>query len=137
MTHGRTRWFRLDVDYFTNPKSMPPATTPTGHLASICWVGQHLTDGHIPADVVPILCRESLASNPRPYDKLVTPDCGYNTEPTIYVHDYLEYNSSRGDVERDTGESWRLRQTTTPRRTNGRFTHDRCHAVTHAECHAL
>jgi len=43
-----SRWVRLDVDYFTNPKIMglhPDARAL--HLASICWSAGQLTDGQI------------------------------------------------------------------------------------------
>ena len=104
-----TRWVRLDVDYFTNPKCVKVG--PSGrqlHLASICWVGQHLTDGHIPGDVVPTLCR--LAGvNHKSVDKLIAAGLWERTEQDFYVKDYLEMNTSRADTERER-EMWRQRQ---------------------------
>ena len=115
-----TRWIRLDVDYFTNPKTMSAGKDGRLlHLASICWVGQHLTDGHIPGDVAPILCRLAGVSQ-RAIHQTVNAGLWLPTEADYYIHDYLEHNSSRGDVERER-ESWRLRQKRRRNPTNGQF----------------
>lgn len=106
---GGTRWIRLDVDYFTNPKCV--AAGPDGralHLASICWVGQHLTDGHIPATIVAMLCRQAGVTK-RAADRLVDAGLWLPTEGDYYVKDYLEMNDSRAKTER-TRENWRQRQ---------------------------
>ena len=106
---GGTRWVRLDVDYFTNPKCVQVGADGRSlHLASICWVGQHLTDGHIPGAVVPTLCR--LAGVRRQTAaKLVTAGLWLPTEGDFYVKDYLELNESRAKTEQ-TREKWRQRQ---------------------------
>lgn len=106
---GGTRWIRLDVDYFTNPKTV--AAGPDGrslHLASICWVGQHLTDGHIPAAVIPTLCGQAGVPR-RSVDKVVAAGLWLPTEHDFYVKDYLELNDSRAKTEQ-TREKWRQRQ---------------------------
>jgi len=104
------RWVRLDVDYFRNPKALAAGRDGRDlHLASICWVGGQLTDGIIPAPVVPMICRDA-GVEPHAVDLAVaaglwTPNGGSAFE----LHDFVEMNGSRSDVERARAQ-WRERQ---------------------------
>ena len=104
------RWVRLDVDYYHNPKAL--AAGPGGralHLASICWVGAQLTDGVIPAPAVPMILHDAGVDRTA-VDLVVaaglwTPNGGTSFE----LHDFVNMNGSRADVERER-ERWRERQ---------------------------
>lgn len=105
-----TRWVRLDVDYFGNPKILAAGKDARSlHLASICWTAQHLTDGHIPPLIVAHLCQTAGVAR-----KTVTrlTDAGLwheNGDGGYVIHDYVTMNPSRDEVERDR-EGWRDRQ---------------------------
>jgi hypothetical protein len=105
-----TRWVRLDVDYFQNPKILAaPYDAVVLHLASICWCASQLTDGHIPVTAVPLLCSQAKVSR-RAVTRAVTAGLWISTGGgDYYVKDYLDYQQSRGDVEAER-ERWRLRQ---------------------------
>ena len=107
-----TRWVRLDVDYFTNPKAVAAGANGRAlHLASICWCGQQLTDGHVPATAVPTIAhlaglgpRSAAAAVAR----LVAVGLWQQTGDDFYVKDFLEVNRSRAAVERER-ELWKQR----------------------------
>lgn len=104
-----TRWVRLDVDYFKNPKVLRVGTRGALlHLVSICWSASQLTDGHIPATAVPMLCHEAGVPSTTP-SRLVEASLWMPTEHDFYIKDYLDMNPSRGDIEAER-ERWRLRQ---------------------------
>lgn len=96
------RWVRLDVDYFRNPKILAAGRDGRDlHLASICWVGQQLTDGIIPAQAVPTIVHDAGVTR-RAIDLAIeaglwVPNGGASFE----LHDYLEVNPSRAEYERD------------------------------------
>ena len=49
-----TRWVRLDLEYFGNPKAQAAGLHGRAvHLAAICWSAAHLTDGRIPPEAMP------------------------------------------------------------------------------------
>jgi hypothetical protein len=105
-----TRWVRLDVDYFRNPKTLAAGRDGRDlHLASICWVGAQLTDGVIPGAAVPMICRDAgvdgQAVGLAVAAGLWTPNGGASYE----LHDFINMNGSRADVERER-EAWRERQ---------------------------
>lgn len=95
------RWIRLDVDYFGNVKSLLAGLDGRAlHLASICWSAKHLTDGLVPAEVVPILLREAGVKRSA-LDKLVAVGLWVPVEHDYVIHDYLAHNDSRAKVERE------------------------------------
>lgn len=114
-----SRWVRLDVDYFRNPKAL--AAGREGrllHLASICWVGSQLTDGVIPAQAVPSLVADAGAKS---FAIQAVIDAGLwipNGGSSYELHDYVAMNGSRADVERER-ESWRQRQARARERHGG------------------
>jgi len=94
------RWVRLDVEYFHNPKTS--GVTPVAqvlHLASICWAGAHLTDGHIPAHIVPQL-RTAARAKPEHVAQLVAARLWIPVGDGFEIHDYLAMQDSREQVER-------------------------------------
>lgn len=68
-------------------------------VAGLCYCARRLTDGDIPAQIVPQLLAVPRAQAVRLAETLV--ECGVweRRGPDYYVHDYLEYNPSREQVE--------------------------------------
>jgi len=103
------RWVRLDADYFTNPKTLAAGRDGRAlHLASICWVARHLTDGHIPSEALDTILH-SAGVKRSTVDAVVHSGLWTPNGVGYVVHDYLESNPSRADVERER-EQWRQRQ---------------------------
>ena len=104
------RWVRLDVDYFSHPRAIAAGRDGRAlHLASICWCGSQLTDGHIPAGAVPTLCQMAGVSRTA-VGKVVAAGLWQPTDGhDFYVKDYLDRNPSKGEVEQER-EGWRFRQ---------------------------
>lgn len=91
-------WARIDDHIDDNPKIQgldDPAFA--AYVRGIVYCARNLTDGHIPATVIPALCRYK-----RP--KQITTqlvDAGLwdvNGNSEMIVHDYLAYNPSRDEV---------------------------------------
>ena len=99
------RWIRLDVDYFGNPKTLSAGRNGRDlHLASICWVGRFLTDGHIPDDAVAAIGRDAGLSNTQTgvsIDRVVDAGLWIPNGHGFDLHDYVAMNGTRADVERD------------------------------------
>lgn len=99
-----SRWIKLDVDYFGNPKVLtaghPGATL---HVAAICWAGRYLTDGDIPLDAVPIIAHDA-GVEPRVTEQTLTRLVGAGlwipTDTGFVLHDFAAMNLSRAEVER-------------------------------------
>ena len=103
------RWVRLDVDYFQNPKTLAAGPGGRGlHLASICWSGRYLTDGHIPGAALPSLLGEAGVRRPAA-DRLVEAGLWVPNGDGFHIHDYTEMNSTRSEIESER-ISWRERQ---------------------------
>ena len=94
-----TRWVRLDVEYFTNPKMARAGKDGRLlHLASLCHAGAHLTDGHITTEIVPALCK--LAGvKPLTVPRLVQVGLWVPVSDGYLIHDYLGMQDSRLKVE--------------------------------------
>jgi len=111
---GSNRWVRLDVDYFGNPKALAAGRDGRDlHLASICWVGRFLTDGHIPVGAIEDIAH-AAGLNRRQRDRaleraatsgLWLPTDGHD----FYLKDFTDLNGTRADVERERAQ-WRERQ---------------------------
>lgn len=106
---ARSRWIRLDVDYFQHPRAQVAGRDGRAlHIASICWCASQLTDGHVPADAVgPLLAAAGVS--PKAVDKVVAAGLWIPTGSDFYVKDFLERNQSRGQIEAER-ERWKLRQ---------------------------
>lgn len=103
------QWVRLDSGYWTNPKAVRAGKDGRAlHLCSIAWCHQHLTDGHIPGDVVPTLCTLAGVRPAPTVERLLVVGLWLPAGPDYYVKDYLEMQQSRGDVEAER-ERWRER----------------------------
>jgi hypothetical protein len=113
---------QLDVDRFRNPKTLAAGRDGRDlHLASICWVAAQLTDGNIPAQAVPAICYDAgvdqAAVGLAVGAGLWIPNGGTSYE----LHDFVNMNGSRADVERER-EAWRERQRRARSRRDSRVT---------------
>lgn len=107
------RWVRLDVDYFHNPKALAAGRDGRDlHLASICWVGRYLTDGHIPADAIAAIASDAgLDGRHRQHalERTVFARLWVPNGDGFELHDFTEMNGTRADAERER-EQFRARQ---------------------------
>lgn len=105
-------WFRVDDGLYSHPKWL---ATPKGARAlwitAGSWASDQLTDGHVPASVLPI-----LGGNPREATQLVTSGLWVEDGEGWRFHNWHERNPSRDQVEdRRTKEAerkaeWRARK---------------------------
>ena len=98
------------------------------HLVSICWSASQLTDGHIPAAAVLMLCHEADVPKSTPA-RLVEAELWLPTGQDFYVKDYLEMNPSRGEIEEET-RAVAAPSTRVPQPPQAGLMTE-CHAVTH------
>jgi len=93
------RWVKLDVDYFRNPKAAAVGRAGRDlHLASICYAGAHLTDGHIPTSVLRIVLTD--ADVPRStVGTLVDAGLWVPNGDGWTIHDYTAMQGTRAEVE--------------------------------------
>lgn len=68
------------------------------HVAGLCYASKHLTNGHIPADraarLMPRYKRQYLA-------ELMERDLWRPADVGYSIHDYLDWNRSREQIEAD------------------------------------
>ncbi len=95
-------WTKLDDGFPDNPKLLR-AIAKAGDVAGWLWVcginycNRHLTDGFIQAEVIP-----RILVHKRPLDvaaALVASGCWDVADGGYQVHDFLDHNPSRADVE--------------------------------------
>lgn len=98
-------WFAVDDTFHSHRKRLAAGNTAVGvWTACGSYCGQHLTDGHVPGEVVKLYGRPADASVLVRVRLWHAPghDCERcpQPEPGTYVfHDYLDYNPSREEVE--------------------------------------
>jgi hypothetical protein len=108
-------WVRIDDHFPDHPKVVQAG--PLGialHVAALCYCSRHLTDGFVPAAVVPNLL---------PTAQNVTPEVTRDISVTLLevgmwtevrngfqIHDYLDYNPSREKVLRERAAASRRQQ---------------------------
>jgi hypothetical protein len=87
---------RLDTGWFSHPKMMALGLMGMGlHAWSISYCDANLTDGFIPEGAVP----RSLAGCSQALRVLVETGCWQPVPGGYRLHDFLEYNRSRAEVE--------------------------------------
>lgn len=92
-------WIRVEDEVADHPKLL--AAGPVGFtvwLRSICWSARHLTNGFLPADVVPSLTAGCNGFNP---EKLVALNLWEQRDGGYSIHDYLEHQPSKEAVLRE------------------------------------
>ena len=107
-------WIKLSDDWAVHPKFTDPGTGALCqllHARSLCYAGRYLTDGFIPASVVPTLLagfdtlglingmrgQDALELNWP--DQMVQSKLWIEAEGGWTIHDYLTYNPSKTQVE--------------------------------------
>ena len=92
-------WVRLDDGFADHPK-----VVAAGHLAlvvhvrALCYAARHRTDGAIPTAAAPVLC-VGLGPSATLIRALVENGLWDADDRGWRIHDYLEYNPSRADLE--------------------------------------
>lgn len=96
---GLMPWVKLDDGFFDHPKAL--AAGPLGiamFVAGLCYCSRHLTDGFIPAEAVPRLISLPPKQSARVSSDLVRAGLWRTCPGGFIVHDYLEYQPSRAQV---------------------------------------
>ena len=96
-------WVRIDDTFPEHPKVVGlSAVAFRLHVAAICYASRNLTDGFIPLGAV----RTLPGGTPNRAKELADAGLWITDGPGWQLHDYLDYNRSRGDVEaeRDTAK---------------------------------
>ncbi len=92
-------WIRIDDGYADHPKLC--RVGPLGlalQTRAFCYAGRFLTDGFLPADVVPSLV-VGLGKSADEWASVMVGAGLWETQAGGYVvHDYLDYNPSRAEV---------------------------------------
>lgn len=114
---GGTRWIKIDTSYLRNPKvSAVPGPSRLLHLSSILWTADQLTDGHVPARVLPELVTQADIARSwaaRRAEDLVDAGLWIPNGDGWDVHDFAEMNRQalKANVERQR-RAWATRQAT-------------------------
>lgn len=106
-------WVRLDDQFADNPK-LERAGPLAGwlHVSALCYCARHLTDGVIPWEKASRL----IGSPSKPLQALIRenvwhkeghdcPTCPPCPPHHYLIHDYLDYQKSRAEVERERGSA--------------------------------
>lgn len=90
-------WARIDDVFPDHPKVVELSDRAFRvHVAAICYAARHLTDGHIPKAAVPGLAAGRKAA----VTELVRSGLwDKNGNGGFVIHDYLDYNPSREEIE--------------------------------------
>ncbi len=96
-------WVRIDDKFFSNKKTLAVSKdAKLLYLSAICHAGAHLTNGFIHLKEVPVLAAQcEIKGASRLIKELVAESMWVPVEDGYQIHDYLEYNSSAEDVERE------------------------------------
>lgn len=95
-------WARLDDGYYAHPKVRKALTRDPASLAlfsiALSWSAFHHQDGHVPDEAM-----DMLYPNPRKRERAleVLVDVGmiYRNGDGWVIHDYLDYNESKEEIE--------------------------------------
>ncbi len=94
-------WVRIDDSFADHPKIA--SAGPLGmalQVAALCYCNRYLTDGFIPMAVAPRLVYfEGLADPLDVIDRLIEAGIWVEVQGGYQIHDYLEYQPSKSEVE--------------------------------------
>lgn len=95
------RWIRWDVGYYRNAKARALGLQGRAlHHASSCWAADNLSDGFIPRQVLALLCAEAEVKQAT-HKVLVAVGVWIEGADGWTIHDFLEHNKSRAEVEEE------------------------------------
>jgi hypothetical protein len=131
-------WFRLETEIIRHPKVQEiPAGERPGALAlfvaALAYCSEMLTNGHIPRSVLAGLAHEIGLKRPRKVtEKLLVVGLFEQSNGDFFVHDYLDFQPSRADVQaRRKADAQRQRK----HRKQQTFALD--NSVSHVDSHAV
>lgn len=90
-------WAKVDYGFFRNPKVVVVSKDARClYIAGLCYCGENLTDGRIPASAVRILAAEVEARNPKAIANELVRAGLWNSsnDAEFLINDYLEFNES-------------------------------------------
>lgn len=97
-------WVRLDDGFADHPKIEQVGPLAAWlHVTALCYCARHSTDGHVPKAKA-----ARLAHVPQPakrIDALVAAGMWHDAGATYVLHDYLEYQPSKEQVEAERGKA--------------------------------
>lgn len=97
-------WVTFDDKFHSNPKIVSAGLDGAGLYArALTYCGDHLTDGYVPCQWA------SEVAPKRVRDKLSSTGLWIQNGAYYYIPDYLEFNPSRGEVERRRSEISQVR----------------------------
>lgn len=106
-------FFRVDVGFWDHPKAIAAGRDGRGlYLCSIAWSRSQLTDGRIPAYVLPLLAFKDgmpIDSASAAADRLIEVGLWERTADGWQIHDYAEHQQTTDDIEKQRAE-WRDRK---------------------------
>ena len=95
-------WIKLDVGFFTHPKTLNlMSTDPTAatlHVAAMCWSLDKRQDGYVPESALPLLHMQTHTS-PSSVDALIEAGLWEPKHPGYQIHDFLEWQESKADMD--------------------------------------
>lgn len=96
-------WIKLDDQWMDHPKIIRAGRDARDMwLASLTWCAKHLTDGVFPAELLPALAVAAgiNVANCQELATVLVEVCLWESHDGSYlIHDYLEYNPSKEQVE--------------------------------------
>lgn len=98
-------WIRLDDQFADHPKmTLAGSLAQLLYVSGLAYASRYLTDGYIPSAAIPRLHVWDIApvpDNMELAERLVKAGLWERTEGGYQIHDYLNYNPSRAQVEAD------------------------------------
>ena len=131
-------WFRLEVDWFNNPKVLSLRdSAKLLYLAGLAYATRHMTDGFIPKQALPTFVE--FIGSPRPgahVNSLLSAGLWEQVEGGWQIHDYLKHQASKAQREA-AQDSWRARQQRHRAKKGHAVTSEDGHAARHAARHGV
>jgi len=94
-------WARIDDNFFNHPKVRKAGKDAVMfHIAALCYSNAFRTDGFINDDTLELIAIQAFLKRANGYaDKLVECKLWWRVEGGYQIHDYLEYNKSKTEIE--------------------------------------
>lgn len=90
-------WANFDDQFPKHPKVLPLTDAAFRlHVTGICYCAQYATDGIVPAETVPLLVPRF---KPRTLEELLERGLWHTHADGFEIHDYLDWNRSRLQIE--------------------------------------